>query len=196
MTQAVKTELRMDPLRRSIGFDLSDLEANRRGVLTRRQMVHLLPGLLKVFAGSLAVYGFAAFLLYSLMFRGGQFRFQPLVLIEILACMAVPGFLAFGLILFARSVALDILEHRVLSIEGIGRIPIERQRDGSGVKSSRCISIGGARFEVRSAAITCFGEGLVYRVYFAPHSGTLLSIELCDQPVTPAPASETSASRC
>jgi hypothetical protein len=146
-------------------FTVSDLIANREGHFTTRQILRLWLTLTGRLGAVLLLSLIAALIIGSGLLST---RFDPIFLAFIEAMTF--GFLAKIFGVFA--VVVDLIRGHVAEVEGAGQ---RRKPQTRGERHA--YHIGGLRFEVSGQGYNALIVGAIYRVYYAPHSKILLSIE-------------------
>jgi hypothetical protein len=146
-------------------FSANDLSQNQKGLLSRHQENRLI--------------GFIAF--YGLILLGGvallsSLRFQ---IIHTVTTTTSVLLLIIGVILFVRfgwsaiKVLMDLWNGRVSRVEGL----VTRQAHRSRYNTSYYYVVDSFKFEVSEAAYNALIEGMQYRIWYAPQSKRLVSIE-------------------
>jgi hypothetical protein len=156
----------------ALGFTPEDLQANQQGVLGINQMEHL-----RGLQTRTLLLGFAVFMLFTLLattflFLGQQNHTVILTLMGIFS--TILNALAAGL--FGRQwmrLSADLRGGAVESLDGT----MERVVRTEGRMSNFVLRIAGEQFAVKKDLFRLFRHEIRYRIYRAPHSGTLLGAE-------------------
>jgi hypothetical protein len=156
----------LDALAEGNRFTMDELNLNRGGRMSRRQARRLASGLLFRVIFSLCFMGFGLVpfflaLTYHAKNRSG---------IYIAALFALGGVVL--LLTSLRRIA-DMFSRRAEPIEGL----VEPVRDSSGDSTTFYYKVGGKKLQVSARAYQALVPGIAYRVYYAPRSRKLLSIE-------------------
>ncbi len=165
----------LNALAHAINFGVESLKANRAGRLAKDQSWQLLVPML----GSL---------LAALLMIGIVIATTAYVLLHNLKSMALIIPIVFALAVMVSiyswndvtTIIPDVSEGRVLTLEG----PVyKRKVSTSGSRTRRTdyfYEINGRRFEVSPQAYEALVAGRSYRLYYTPHSKSIVSIELLD----------------
>jgi hypothetical protein len=150
------------------GFNSPDLEANRAGHLSGRQVRGLLSD---VFS---ALYGIAILLVIVVLIVVGLSTKARFDVTGLLAIAFILGLAFLMLFLHASREVLDILGRKVLSVEGTVTRGVWSHHRG---RATYYYRVDGHTFTVGNAGYTALFEGLSYRIFYVPHTGNLVSIE-------------------
>lgn len=162
-----------DRLMDVFSFDEDDLDANQAGQFSRRQLDRLnsrrnsaryggaLLGLLGLMTIAIVLPAIAAADGLSAGILG-----TPLLIGIILAGIW------FGLAARARKLTADLHENRAAEIEGRVELVV-----GGGRYASYSLRVDKLRFPLKQKAFLAFKNGDPYRIYYAPHSKKILSVE-------------------
>lgn len=157
----------------ALGFRLEDLEANRAGRLARRQRLALLLIYLAVIGLTLLFpVGFLSWLLAT----PGPPRTEPWI---VLLCAALPLFLLGSMALWiARALLRDALAGAVVQQVGPARTAAITRTLRGRSDTRYTVQFGSDHsFNIPQAAFDAFQPGRVYRAYYLPASGKLVSVE-------------------
>ena len=169
------------------GFRPSALERNRAGRLSPEQTANLVgrlgQGGLIILLGLLAG---AVFFVPALLMGSGN----PLSALQggsslRLLFVLVPALIG---LYYIGTAAIDLALGRVQTVEGDGQKVYTTSRSRSSATSSYSTrytyyyQVGGKRFKVKQSAWEALVEGVPYRAYYTPLSGTLVNIEPVGSP--------------
>jgi hypothetical protein len=159
-------------LAHDLSFSLADLESNRAGRLAPRQQI----GLLLVYGAVLALT-----LLFPLSYLIGLFV-APLApdreLWIVFFCLGVPVLLLGAWSLWsARAVVVDALTGKVSQRLGPARVEALTRTVRGRSDTRHRLHIGDRAFDLPAALADALPPGRVYRAYFLPQSGKLVSLE-------------------
>jgi hypothetical protein len=172
-----------DQLMRVLRFDEDDLEANRAGTLSTRQVADL-----KAERRSQIFWLVFFSLLYlgvvSLILMRSNLN-SPLALSLIGAVVVGIGVVGigvagFGYVTRIKPLGKDIRENKALAVDGRADLSLKRQ--GSQIKYA--LAVGKLRFPIQKDEFLSFKNRDPYCVYYTPHSKRILSVEWLhdDQP--------------
>lgn len=170
----------LDALAEAHSFSLTALEENRRGKLASQQIPQLLPNL----AWGLALLLFLpAIILYWMNVLGAAERVSTSWTVIIWLVVGAMGL--YGAWLTYRASA-DLIEGRVVELKGVGKkvSEIRGSRRFDEISGSTSVThyyeIGGQRFRVPAKAYAALVSEQAYRLYYAPRTKVMLSIEPVD----------------
>jgi hypothetical protein len=154
-------------LMQAIGFMEDDLEANREGHISRRQRVILEND--QTFRNTLITFAAILAIPLTLLFSCISFsEFGNTALF----CFLIAGIIFFMRRSWAR-VNDDLRMGDVRAIEGWVKLDFANR----GNWSLYSLAINGEIFSVKKSVFLAFKNGDPYRIYYAPHSKTILSAE-------------------
>ncbi|RPI85348.1 MAG: hypothetical protein EHM41_11130 [Chloroflexi bacterium] len=168
-------------------FTGEDIETNRQGDMTFRQIVRLLPNILVGFLFTLPGIAFLSYFLYILLLAPDADWKENLVAAVIVTIIG-GAFAVVGLFITVKSLS-DLFSFKAVSIEGEGRKirRVSRTRSNSRSSSSNTVSyyyrVAEKEFKIPKRAYLALVDGLTYRLYHTPRSSVLLSIEPLISPV-------------
>jgi hypothetical protein len=163
-----------DHLMQAIGFDEADLEANRAGQLTYRQLNRLKSAsVLATLGWGISALVAAVGLMILLLMTQSIEKFPADVTFLLVAS---GGGVIGGLILYfglkAKRLSTDLREKRLTAVEG--RIDLSLT---GGQYTSYTIRVADLHFPAKKEAFLAFKNGDPYRIYYAPHTKRILSVE-------------------
>jgi hypothetical protein len=168
--------LRHDALIHNFGFSLEELTANRDGYITKQQRQELerqrelryrLRPVIPVVAVVIALYA---------VVDGIRIHDTLASRIGIVGLISILAGIAFFIVHSQyRGLKADLYKGDVTSVEGILRKPEIRWR------GTYILQIQKLRFNVSRELYGVFDVGIIYRIYYAPHSKMILSVESSEQ---------------
>jgi hypothetical protein len=150
----------------ALGFSLEELALNRAGSVSWRQLTSL-------FASTFLAFSFALLAAAILVFVGANGKTWMIVPYGLLSVVVISLFGWLG-----WESAVDLFERKVHFAEG----PVQFKASRRGVR----IVIGTFRGGAWPNAATVLPQGGNYRLYYLPHSDSVLSIEPIDSAETPS----------
>lgn len=161
-------------LMQAIGFTEEDLDANREGYMSKRQRVIL--GSNRTFWNTLTTFAAILAIPLAFLFSFCSFISAPSSSFKLgnmaLFCLLIAGIIYFMKRKWARVID-DLRTGDVSAIEG--RVKLDFADRGNW--SLYSLAISGEIFNVKKSVFLAFKNGDPYRIYYAPHSKTILSAE-------------------
>jgi hypothetical protein len=154
----------------TFAFDEDDLEANQAGYFSAQQRDRFqakhIKGVWTAAFFSLLVAGVLGGILVGIPTP------SPIQIILTVGILMFGGLLSF-FALQIRRLRADLQEDRVLTAEG--RIDLSLKTGQN--KADYFLRVAGMRFPIKKRAFLAFKNGDPYRIYYAPHSKRILSVE-------------------
>jgi len=162
------------------GFSLEDLAANRNGEATAAQRRKVLGRVIAGLVMIVMALGFSVIVIFGTL---DGVQGEPIFVLMFGAFLVI--FLLAGIALLAKAL-LDLFISAPQQAQGVGRK--EKRVSGGKHRTTRYYYlVGGESFEIGSRAYTALIDGLEYRVYYLPHTKSLIAIEtLSTSPGSPA----------
>jgi hypothetical protein len=150
-------------------FTEDDLQSNRAGQMSGHQVRKLLTDIRGNLWGMFLAAGFAIFLIYVAAHNGKNMPIQNLLVV-----LLFPAGIIVAVAINCFRDLLDVVARRVYSLDDY----VRRYSHSSGRSPTTLYyQVGPTRFEVSVKAYNALIEGVRYRVYFAPNTHKLMSIE-------------------
>jgi hypothetical protein len=157
----------------ALGFRLDDLSANRAGRLAAPQLASLSLAYLAFLA--LAVLFPIGFFVWLLMTDPGPTADIWIVFY----CVALPLLLLGAFTLWdVRPILGDLARRRVAQVVGQARVEAVTRRLRGRPDTRHHLHLGGRVFPIPPAAVEALRPERVYRAYYLPRSGKLVSLEV------------------
>lgn len=163
-------------------FSVDDLPENRDGRMTSRQVKRVIPRLALGLALTLPVAFMLIYLLYHLI-TWSEADATNLCLGVLMFGLFGGVFGVIGLLMIVRAVR-EILAREVAVAEGTGQRlrAVSRSARNQGSTISYYYQVGEQKVRVPERAYRALINGLRYRMFYSPRTGTLMSIEPLDSP--------------
>lgn len=160
-------------LMEALAFDEDDLAANQAGEFSGRQIARLNRDRRSLALG-VAIILLVGFFAMMLALGAVDFAFLTPAILVILVGMSAT-FIGLSAFIWARSArtSADLRENRAAEVEGRVDLSVRAGQNAA----SYYLRVGDKRFTVKQKAFLAFKNGDPYRIYYAPRSKRILSVE-------------------